>query len=81
MLTKHVEIGYISALFIHSSNIRPFHKLGKRKFQGSALGWGFQCSSKVDLNADFFVSIIRSRLNADNLQVEMLNAGLLLRRA
>jgi len=61
MLTKHVEIGYISALFIRSSNIRPFHKLGKRKFQGSTLVRGFQCSPTVDLNTYFFVSIIRNQ--------------------
>jgi hypothetical protein len=33
----------------------------KNKKQGSDLVRGFQCSSKVDLNADFFVSIIRNQ--------------------
>ena len=28
---------------------------------GNTLGRGFQCSPKVDLNADFFVSIIRNQ--------------------
>ena len=33
----------------------------KNKISGSTLVRGFQCSPKIDLNADFFASIIRNQ--------------------
>ncbi len=38
-----------------------FYRICKTFSTGSTLERGFQCSSKGDLNADFFVSIIRNQ--------------------